>query len=60
MNYLFYKERSNEKVRDLLDEGQRSQAVYRSGAKRYGEFRNLPKLLVLVIGILGLIILFFR
>jgi len=60
MNYLFYAERSKEKVKNLLDEGQRSQAVYRSGAKRTGVFRNLPKLIVLFIGILGLILLFVR
>ena len=60
MNYSFYEERSKEKVKDLLEEGQRSQAFYRSGAKRIRVLRNLPKLVLLFIGILGLILIFIR
>ncbi len=57
MNYLFYEQRSNEKVNNLLDEGQRSQAVYRSGAKRLGVTRNLLTFVGLLVGVLGLILL---
>jgi len=60
MNYSFLEERSKEKVKDLLEEGQHSQAFYRSGAKKIGALRNLPKLVLLLIGTLGLILLFVR
>ena len=60
MNYSFLEERSKEKVKNLLDEGQHSQAFHRSGAKRISVLRNLPKLMFLLIGILGLILLFVR
>ena len=60
MNYSFYEGRSKEKVKDLLEEGQRSQALYKSGATRINFLRNLPKLMLLLIGILGLFLLFVR
>jgi len=60
MNHSFYEERAKEKVNDLLEEGQRSQAFYKSGAPRISPLRNLPKLMFLLMGILGLLVLFVR
>jgi hypothetical protein len=53
MNYSFFEKRSKEKVKDLLDEGQRSQAFYKSGASRINHLRNLPRLIFTAIGYSG-------
>jgi hypothetical protein len=55
MNHSFLEGRSNEKVKDLLDEGQRSQAYYRSGAKKSRLLPTLPKLAMILLGILGIL-----
>jgi len=60
MNYSFLENRSKEKVKDLLDEGQRSQAFYKSGASRINPLRNLPRFILLLLGILGLLLIFVR
>ena len=60
MNYSFLEERSKEKVKNLLEEGQRSQAFFKSGATRISMLHNLPKLVLLLTGILGLLLLFVR
>jgi len=60
MNYSFLEERSNEKVKDLLDEGQQSQAFYKSGASRINHLRSLPRFILLLLGILGLLLIFVR
>ena len=57
MNQFFFESRGKEKVKELMDEGMRSQALQRSGANRYGFFHGLPKLILLIAGILGLVIL---
>ena len=55
MNQFFYESRGNEKVKDLLNEGQRSQAFHRSGASKFGLLRGLPKLILILLGILGIL-----
>ena len=60
MNQFFYESRGNEKVKDLLNEGQRSQAFYRSGAPKLKLLRGLPKLILILLGILGILQLLIR
>ena len=60
MNQFFYESRGNEKVKDLLNEGQRSQAFYRSGAPKLSLLRGLPKLILILLGILGILQLLIR
>jgi hypothetical protein len=60
MNDFFYESRGKEKVKELLNEGQRSQAFYRSGAPKLGLLRGLPKLIVGILGILGILALLAR
>ena len=55
MNQFFYESRGNEKVKDLLNEGQRSQAFYRSGVPKLNLLRGLPKLILILLGILGIL-----
>jgi hypothetical protein len=55
MNYFFYESTSREKVKELQEEGQRSQAFYRSGAPELGLLRGLPKLILIILGILGIL-----
>lgn len=52
MNQSFYEIRSKEKINDLLQEGMRSQAYYRS---KPNVSHLLPKLIVTFIGILGIL-----
>lgn len=56
MNQFFFETRGKEKVRDLMDEGMRSQAYHRSVARSF----NLPKFIVTVLGILGIVVMFGR
>ena len=58
MNQFFYEQRGKERVKDLLAEGQRNQAYYRSGASKPGLLNGLPKLILIVLGILGVLELF--
>jgi hypothetical protein len=60
MNHFFYESRGKEKVKDLLNEGQRSQAFHKSGAPRIGMISGMPKLAMMLLGILGLLSLFLR
>jgi hypothetical protein len=55
MNQFFYESRGKEKIKDLMDEGMRSQAFHRAGAPNLASLRGLPKLVLVVIGILGLL-----
>ncbi len=55
MNQFFFETRGKEKVKELLDEGQRSQAFYRSGSPRLSILRGLPKMLLLLATILGIL-----
>lgn len=60
MNQFFYEQRGNEKVRELMKEGTQSQAVHRSGASGRGLLRGLPKIMPILLGILGLLALLLR
>lgn len=60
MNEFFYESRGKEKVKDLRNEGQRSQAFYRSGAPNLSLLHNLPKLIIGLLGILGILGLLIR
>jgi hypothetical protein len=55
MNQFFYEQRGKEKVKDLLNEGQRSQAFYRSDAPKLGLLNGLPKLISVLLGILEIL-----
>jgi len=59
MNQSFLESRSKEKVNDLMKEGMMSQAYYRSRASKARLLSSLPKLIVIVLGILGLILIIF-
>jgi hypothetical protein len=60
MNHFFYESSGKQKVKDLINEGQRSQAFLRSGAPKLGLLRGVPKLAMVLLGILGLLSLFLR
>ena len=52
MDPFFYEVRSKEKIKDLMEEGMRSQAHYRS---QPNVSHRLPRLIVMLMGILGLL-----
>ena len=60
MNQSFYESRSKEKINDFMKEGMMSQAYYRSRASKASILSRLPKLILVVLGIMGLIQLFVR
>jgi hypothetical protein len=60
MNQSFYESRSKEKINDLMKEGMTSQAYYRSRASKAGFLSRLPKLILVILGIVGLIQMFVR
>lgn len=60
MNQSFYESSSKEKINDLMKEGMMSQAHYRSGSPRAGILSRLPKLVIVILGIVGLIQMFLR
>lgn len=55
MNQTFYEDRAREKIKDLLEEGQKSQEYYRSGFRNSGLRAVLPELSLILIGVLGLL-----
>ena len=55
MNQSFYESRSKEKINNLRREGMMSQAHYRSGATMTKILSRLPKLVLIILGILGMI-----
>jgi len=55
MNQFFYETRAKEKVKGLMEEGMRSQAVRRSGVSKAGLAQNFPKIALMLLGILGLL-----
>jgi hypothetical protein len=60
MNQFFYESRSKEKIQELMKEGMMSQAYYRSGASKAKFLSKLPKLILIVLGVLGLIEMIIR
>jgi hypothetical protein len=59
MNHFSYEVLGKEKVKGMRDEGLISQEVHRSGAHT-SLIRGLPKLLMLIVGILGILGLLVR
>jgi len=55
MNDFFYESRGKEKVQELRNEGENSQAFHRSGAQSLGLLLGLPKLIIGILGILGIL-----
>lgn len=55
MNHFSYDVMRKEKVRELQGEGVRSQEFHRSGAPRRGMLHGLPKLIVVLLGLLGIV-----
>jgi hypothetical protein len=53
MNQFFYEIRGKEKVKGLMEEGMRSQTFRRSGVTKSSLAHNLPKIVLILIGILG-------
>jgi hypothetical protein len=60
MNHFFYESRGKEKIKEVLNEGQRSQAFQRSGAPKLDLLGGLPKLVLGLLGILGILGLLVR
>ena len=50
MNRYFYEVRGKEKVRDLLEEGLRSQAAHRASASKPGLLHGLRQILLALLG----------
>ena len=55
MNEFFYQSRGKEKIRELRNEGTTSQAYHRSGAPRADILSRIPKFILIVLGILGVL-----
>jgi hypothetical protein len=60
MNHFSYEFMGKEKVMDLQGEGMRSQAFHRSGAPKIALLRGLPKPILMLLGILGVLGLLVR
>jgi hypothetical protein len=60
MNHFSYEAMGKEKIQDMQAEGLSSQAFHRSGAPKLGMLRGLPKIIVGLLGILGLLSLLIR
>ena len=58
MNQSFYESRGKEKLNDMRAEGLKSQEFHRSGAPTLG--RGLSKLIIGLVGILGLLAMLIR
>ena len=58
MNYSYLESRSKEKVNNRINEGMMSQAHYRSRSSKAGLLRRLPRFVLTVLVIWGLIQLF--
>lgn len=60
MNQFFYESRAKEKLNDLRHEGIRNQAFHRSGAAKRSFVSGLPKLILILLGLLGILELVIR
>jgi len=60
MNHFSYEMMAKEKVSDLQAEGMRDQAFYRSGASKIAALHGWPRLVLMLLGILGLLALLVR
>ena len=55
MNQFFFESRGKEKVKDLMNEGMRSQTYHSSRAAKASLRSKLPKLILIILGILGIL-----
>jgi len=55
MNQFFYESRGKEKIKDLMEEGMRSQAQQRSGGTSRRFVFNLSRLALTLLGILAIL-----
>ena len=60
MNHFSMDVIRKEKIRDLRAEGVASQSFHRSGSPKLGLLRRVPKLILMILGVLGLLSLFVR
>lgn len=60
MNHSFYESRTKEKIKELRNEGQRSQAAYRSGSPSPVLPSTVIRFVLTLLGVLGLLALFVR
>ena len=60
MDHFSYEVLGKEKVKGFQEEGLRNKEVYRSRVSQIGFLRNLPKLILLLFGILGILGLLIR
>lgn len=60
MNQFFYETRGREKVRELMEEGMRNQACRRCGISKATLLHGLPKAVLVILGILGVLELLTR
>ena len=60
MNHFSYEIMGKEKVKGFQEEGLRSQAFYNSGASKVALLHGLPKIILTLVGILGLLGLLIR
>jgi hypothetical protein len=60
MNHYSYEMMAKEKVKGLQEEGMRSQAIYSSGSPKAVLLHGLPKLILVLLGILGILELLVR
>jgi len=55
MNQFFFESRGKEKVKDLMNEGMTSQAHRRSRSRRSSFLSRIPKLILVILGILWIL-----
>jgi hypothetical protein len=60
MNHFSYEVMGKEKVKNLQDEGMRSQAFHRFRSPKLSLLRDRPKLILILLGILGILELLVR
>jgi hypothetical protein len=55
MNHFSLEVMGKEKLKDLRAEGMRGQELHRSGAPKMGLLNGLPRLILVLLGILGIL-----
>ena len=55
MNHFSLEVMGKEKLNDLREEGMRGQEFHRSGAPKIGLLNRLPRLILILLGILGIL-----
>ena len=55
MNHFFYESRGKEIIKNLQEEGMRSQAFHRSAAPKLGVLPGLSKLFIGILAMLGIL-----